>query len=173
MNREEWIEYMQTVCDAEDILYACDESKNISLPPSTVEEIRQLRDRTQRQLSCLYERNLIPPQYRHWIAVHQLCEALETGICDELQGQYGACAACRWDAQTHQISTTVAELKRSAAPNARLTRIGLSMAAMKQGRALRGIQQADPMLRALNGPHVTDHPYLKSRMCRIKRHLSR
>lgn len=173
MNREELIEYMQIVCDAENILYACDELKNASLPQASAEEIQRLREQTQRQLNHLYGKNLIPPQYRHLIAVHQLCEALETGICDELQGQYGACAAYQWDVQARQICTTVAELKRSAAQDARLTRIGLSMAAMKQGRALREIQQVDRMLQELSSSHITDHPYLKARMNRIERYLSR
>ena len=176
MNGEHLIQYMKAVCDAEGILYACSGILATWNLEKAFPAAQQIQAQTERQLRRLYDCAVLLPPYRNLIAVNQLCEYLETGICTELEGDYGAYAAYQWDVQIGQICTTVTGLKRSAGRDARLTRIGLSVVAMKQGRALREIQAADRLIRDLSqeeSPALRRHPYIAPKLRRLEICLTR
>lgn len=73
----------------------------------------ETRKRVEAQLAKLYDKDVIHKTFRKMIAVNQLYEYLEMGLCDGLQGPTGAYAQYLEDLRTNKICDTVNELKVS------------------------------------------------------------
>ena len=63
------------------------------------------------QLNQLYSMNIIHPTFRNMIAVNQIREYLEMGVCDALEGPNGAYAQYLQDVRTNRICDSITDLK--------------------------------------------------------------
>jgi len=96
----------------------------------------------QKNLTSLYERNIIFEDFRNIVAVHQLRRYMEMGVCDTLEGSTGAYSLYLQDLRTEKICGTIDNLKR-----AMLYAVGTL--AQQQERLIREVQAVNSNLESL------------------------
>lgn len=72
-----------------------------------------MAERIKGELQQLYDRNIIHATFRNMVAVNQIREYLDMGICDDLGGANGAYAQYMLDVRTDRICNSIEELKRN------------------------------------------------------------
>ncbi len=97
----------------------------------------------EKKLNELYSRGVIHERFRNIIAVNQIREYLEMGVCDELEGANGAYALYFQDIRTEKICNSIHELQQALASS-------MNNLAMAQSRLVYEIRQTNSNLQALN-----------------------
>lgn len=80
------------------------------------EEIAKMEDQKNSflyNLNKLYQREVIYPTFRNVVAVNQIRDYLKMGMCEGLEGTYGAYSCYMEDVRTQRICGTLQEVKAS------------------------------------------------------------
>lgn len=70
-------------------------------------------ERIKQELQQLYSRDVLHVSFRNMVAVNQIREYLDMGVCDALEGPTGAYSQYLQDVRVNRICTSIDELKRS------------------------------------------------------------
>ncbi len=70
-------------------------------------------ERIKQELQQLYSQDILHVSFRNMVAVNQIREYLDMGICDVLEGPTGAYAKYMKDVRINRICTSIDELKRN------------------------------------------------------------
>ena len=74
---------------------------------------KQTADRIEQELRQLYLKNVLHVSFRNMVAVNQIREYLDMGVCDALEGPTGAYSQYLQDVRVDRICTSIDKLKRS------------------------------------------------------------
>lgn len=87
--------------------------KAVSIYDMHIREQESLRQLAQKHLNTLYSYGVIYPTFHNLIAVYQIREYLQMGICEELEGPNGAYAMYMNDVRTARVCDSISDLKKS------------------------------------------------------------
>ncbi|MBE5777716.1 MAG: hypothetical protein E7331_00090 [Clostridiales bacterium] len=77
-----------------------------------IDEQQENISRLHQLLEKLYSKNIIYPSFREIIAVNQIREYLDMGICDTLEGSTGAYSQYMQDVRISRVCTSIIEMKK-------------------------------------------------------------
>lgn len=78
-----------------------------------IRDLNQKCEEMKAQRSRLYDMNVLHVAFRNMIAVNQIRDYLEMGICNELEGTNGAYALYMQDVRANRICASIEELRKS------------------------------------------------------------
>ena len=78
-----------------------------------IDEMDKKCEELKLQRSQLYAMNILHPNFQNMIAVNQIREYLEMGICDELEGTNGAYALYMQDVRANRICESIDDLRQT------------------------------------------------------------
>lgn len=78
-----------------------------------IDEMDKKCEELKLQRSQLYAMNVLHPSFQNMIAVNQIREYLEMGICDELEGTNGAYALYMQDVRANRICKSIDDLRQT------------------------------------------------------------
>ena len=75
--------------------------------------VQLVKERIRNELEKLYARDIVYGRFRNIVAVSQILEYLEMGLCEELTGPNGAYAQYMLDVRTDRICDSIDSLKKA------------------------------------------------------------
>lgn len=112
---------------------------------TVINELTEKCKEMKKQRSRLYDMNVLHVAFRNMIAVNQIRDYLEMGICNELEGANGAYALYMQDVRANRICASIEELRKSVEKgfeNMMQTMAGVMAELMKTNSAIRGMRTA-------------------------------
>ena len=97
----------------------------------------------EKKLDALYARGVIYERFRNIIAVNQIREYLEIGVCNALEGENGAYALYFQDIRTEKICNSIHELRKALES-------AINNLAISQSRLVYEMRQTNANLQLLN-----------------------
>lgn len=79
----------------------------------SIQTNKRTAERIKQELQQLYSRDILHVSFRNMVAVNQIREYLDMGVCDALEGPTGAYSQYLQDVRVDRICTSIDKLKRS------------------------------------------------------------
>lgn len=90
---------------------ACQEAREVI--GQMIDENKATRQKLTEAREKLYDKNIIHVSFRNQVAVHQIYEYLDMGVCDALEGAQGAYSQYLQDLRVNRICASINDLKNS------------------------------------------------------------
>ena len=109
------------------------------------------------KLNKIYASDIIHPRFRNIVAVNQIREYLEMGVCDSLEGPNGALALYYQDLRAERICGSIEDLKKSMEK-------ALQDVSSMQSRLIQEVRATNSNIRSLESSLGDELSHINSRM---------